>query len=174
MNAPATLGDAALFSWGDLFTVIVPAGVATRDLEHAVEFLPAAAGMDGAPAGDEREGSRAWLSVFGPLAGPLPDEATRAIQRFAGSVGVALPDEAVAHVPKEGVLWARADFEDTRGVAWAAVAIAWNDHLALFLASDAEKTPAFAAALDALLGSWTPLDPVTHASDLGEEPPGDF
>ncbi len=171
-SAPRNSG--ALFAWGDLFTVVLPEGVATRDLEHAVELLPAAPGPDGASEGDEREASRAWLSVFGPLAGPLADEARQAIQRFAGTVGVELPADAIALAPKDGVLWARSDFDDRRATPWTAVAIAWNAHLALFLASGVDRHPDFAAALDAMLASWTPLEPVTSSASLGDEPDGDF
>jgi hypothetical protein len=157
---PDAAPPTAEWSWGDLFSLDVPAALAVTDEGHAVELVPAHPDT-GEP--DDREASRAWLTVLSPDASaptPAPDPwdaAPEAITRFAASVGVALTLPDVHRVLDRGVTWARADFDAPTG-RWQAIAIAWNAHVALFLVSAAD--PAFLGAVDALIASWRPLAPV--------------
>jgi hypothetical protein len=159
--------NADLWSWGDLFTLTVPPSLAVTDAGSAVEFVTAHPDTGEA---DEREASRAWLSVFsedagdaspgaGAIVGPADTRVRGALVRFAASHGVDLPAEAVHTTVDRGVTWGRADFE-ARDTTWQAIAIGWNDQLALFLVAAAPGDSAFLAALDQVLASWAPLAPV--------------
>ena len=167
------------WSWDELFTLTVPPSLAVTDATSAVEFVTAHPDTGEA---DERETSRAWLSVFsedaddGSLSpGVVVGVRTRvcaALVRFAASHGVDLPPEAVHTAVDRGVTWGRVDF-DARGTSWQAIAIAWNTHLALFLIAAAPRDDAFLAALDQLLASWAPLAPViAPAGPLGTDDDG--
>ncbi len=168
-----TAPPAAEWAWGDLFMLRVPSGLVVTDQGQAIEFIPAHPGTEDA---DEREGSRAWLTVLAPDgpelggAGPSPrhtaaEAAPEAILRFAASVGASLGPDGIHCVPDRGVTWARADFEAPEG-RWQAIAIGWNDQVALFLVSAAggglghASDDGFLSAMDALIGSWRPLEPV--------------
>jgi hypothetical protein len=167
--------------WGELFSLRIPTTLAVVDQGRAVELVPALTDT-GEP--DEREASRAWLTVLSPEPAALdlastfaspeaPDPweaAPLAITRFAASVGVSLAHDGVHRVLDRGVTWARADF-DASGDTWQAIGIAWNAHVALFLISrhagsggDHEMESSFLAWMDAVIASWRPLEPVVAPS----------
>lgn len=169
----STKSRADVWSWGELFTLRVPSSLAVTDTGTAVEFV-AADPDTGEP--DEREGSRAWLSVFGEDPDPgrasaalpggpptglaaAPPSPVTALARFAASHGVHLPPDAIHLVEDRGVTWARTDF-DAGSERWQAIALAWNTHLALFLVAATPGDDAFLGAMDQLLASWQPLSPV--------------
>lgn len=164
-----------VWAWGELFQINVPESLAISDREHAAEFVPRrrTSPEDAARRGDEREAARAWLSVFGPEADPPDAAIISGVSRFAASVGVALDAAAVAIADADGVLWGRADFDGQNGEAWQVVAVAWNEHLVLFITVEAAADPAFAAAMDAVLASFRVLDPVVVPAVSADED-GDF
>ncbi len=149
----------SLWTWGELFQLSIPDNVIVSDREHAIEFVPALYNLKATPIADQREAARAWLTVF-DVPEDTPDRACRAaIVRFAGSLGLLVPEDAVATLVDRGVVWGRLDFI-SGDHDWHLVAVAWNGHLALFFATGTDRDPAFAESMDRVIASWRPVDPV--------------
>lgn len=158
----------SLWSWGELFTLSVPDNIIISDREHAIELVPARYTTTAEPVADQRQSARAWLTVFDHPHEPSRTACISAITRFAASLGVTVPGEAVYTVADRGAVWGRLDFfagDDD----WHLVAVGWNDHILLVFAVATDLDPTFADGVDRVVASWRPVEPIVAGGD--ELPP---